>query len=325
MTDKLRWGFLSTARINGALIQPLRDSRRNTLTAVASRSQEKADAYARKNKIKRAYGSYEALLADREIDVVYNALPNHLHAEWTIKAVEAGKHILCEKPFALSVDEVDAMTAAAQKHGKVVAEALMYRSHPQLHKVRELVREGKLGEIKMVNGSYTYPGVDAENYRLQPEMGGGALWDVGIYPLSYARALLGEPLEVFGWQVTGPTGVDETFTAQLRFPGNVYTQLNCSMALPYHTYMEIVGSEATLVIPTPYNPGLKCQLYTSRKGKTDIILVKGMDTYAAEVEDMARAILDGAPSRVTLEDSRANVAAVRALFESARTGKPVTL
>jgi predicted dehydrogenase len=167
--------------------------------------------------------------------------------------------------------------------------------------------------------------VDAENYRLRPEMGGGALWDVGIYPLSYARTLLGEPLEVFGWQVTAPTGTDETFAAQLRFPGNIYTQLNCSMALPYHTYMEIVGSEATLVIPTPYSPGLKCQLYISRKGKTEIIMVKGMDTYAAEVEDMARAILDGAPSRVTLEDSRANVAAVRALFESARTGKPVTL
>jgi D-xylose 1-dehydrogenase (NADP+, D-xylono-1,5-lactone-forming) len=130
---------------------------------------------------------------------------------------------------------------------------------------------------------------------------------------------------VFGWQVTAPGGTDETFVAQMRFAGDVYTQLNCSMALPYHTYMEIVGSDATLVIPNPYNPGLKVQVYISRKGKTEVVMVKGMDTYFAEVEDMAAAILDGAPQRVSLEDSRGNLAAIQALFESAKTGKPVTL
>src|SRR4026208_2380806 len=140
MTDKvLNWGLLSTARINRALITPLRASKRNHLLAVASRTQASADGYAREWKIPRAPGSYEALLADPEIDIVYNSLPNQLHAEWTIKAVEAGKHVLCEKPLALNVEEVDAMQEAARKHGQVVAEAFMYRHHPQTLKVQEMV------------------------------------------------------------------------------------------------------------------------------------------------------------------------------------------
>ncbi len=141
--------MLSTARINNALIPPLQSSKRNKLLAVASRSQEKADAYAREKKIKRAYGSYEALLADPEIDVIYNPLPNHLHAEWTIKAVEAGKHVLCEKPLALSLDEVDAIAAAAGKNGRIVVEAFAYRSHPQTLKVKEIIESGKLGKSKL--------------------------------------------------------------------------------------------------------------------------------------------------------------------------------
>jgi D-xylose 1-dehydrogenase (NADP+, D-xylono-1,5-lactone-forming) len=209
MTQILRWGILSTARINKALIPPLQSSKRNKLLAVASRSQDKADAYARAKKIKRAYGSYEALLADPEIDVIYNPLPNHLHAEWTIKAVEAGKHVLCEKPLALSLDEVDAIAAAADKHGKIVAEAFAYRAHPQTLKVKEIVDSGKLGKIKMVHGSFTFVMTNPDDYRWKPEMGGGGLWDIGCYPLSYTRTVLGaEPLEVFGWQGTAPTGVD---------------------------------------------------------------------------------------------------------------------
>src|SRR5689334_19861238 len=149
----LNWGLLSTARINDALIPPLHASKRNQLVAVASRTQEAADAYAREKKISRAYGSYESLLADPEIDVIYNPLPNHLHAEWTIKAVEAGKHVLCEKPLALNVDEVDAMESAARKHGRVVAEAFMYRHHPQTLKVQEIIKSGVLGTLKLLRGS----------------------------------------------------------------------------------------------------------------------------------------------------------------------------
>ncbi len=155
-TKVLNWGLLSTARINRSLIPPLRASKRNHLLAVASRSQESADAYAKEWKIPRAHGSYEALLADPEIDVIYNPLPNHLHAEWTIKAIEAGKHVLCEKPLALSVDDVDAIAAAAQKHGRVVAEAFMYRHHPQTLKVQELVQSGSLGTLKLLRGSFSF-------------------------------------------------------------------------------------------------------------------------------------------------------------------------
>jgi xylose dehydrogenase (NAD/NADP) len=324
--SRLRWGLLSTASINKALLVPLRASKRNQLLAVASRSQEQADAYARKNKVKRAYGSYADLLADPEIDVIYNPLPNHLHAEWTIKAVQAGKHVLCEKPLALSLAEVDAISAAAEKYGKVVAEAFMYRSHPQTLKAREIIASGKLGKIKMVRGSFTYPGTDPDNYRWKPEMGGGGLWDVGCYPLSYTRMLLGaEPLEVFGWQVIGPTGVDELFVAQLHFPGDVYAQFDCSVRIPYHAFMEIVGDEATLIIPKPFTPSVKETLYMVKGGKTEAVVVKGTETYIGEVEDMADAILLGRPPCVSLADSRHNTAAILALFESAKTGKPVTL
>jgi len=324
-TPPLRWGLLSTAYITKALLDPLRTSKRNRLLAVASRSQGKAGEYARKNKVKRAYGSYADLLADPDIDVIYNPLPNHLHAEWTIKAVQAGKHVLCEKPLALSLAEVDAMSAAAEKYGKVVAEAFMYRTHPQTLKVQEIVASGKLGKVKLVRGSYTYPGTDPDDYRWKPEMGGGGLWDVGCYPLSYTRALLGaEPLEVFGWQVTGPTGVDELFTAQLHFPDDVYAQFDCSVKIPYHVFMEIVGDEATLIIPKPFNPGMKETLYLTRGGKVEKIVVKGTGSYIGEVEDIADAILLGKPQRVSLADSRANTAAILALFESAKTGKPVT-
>jgi predicted dehydrogenase len=324
--SRLCWGLLSTARITKALLDPLRISKRNQLLAVASRSQDKADEYARKNKVKRAYGSYLDLLVDPDIDVIYNPLPNHLHAEWTIKAVQAGKHVLCEKPLALSLIEVDAISTAAEEYCKVVTEAFMYRTHPQTLKAQEIVASGKLGKVKIIRGSYTYPGTDPDDYRWKPEMGGGGLWDVGCYPLSYTRALLGaEPLEVFGWQVTGSSGVDELFVAQLHFPHDVYAQFDCSVKIPYHVFMEIVGDEATLIIPNPFNPGAKETLYLTRAGKVETIIVKGTGSYIGEVEDMADAILLGKPQRVSLADSRANTAAILALFESAKTGKPVTV
>ena len=322
----LNWGLLSTAHINNALIPPLRASKRNRLVAVASRTQESAEQYARKKRISRAYGSYESLLADPEIDVIYNPLPNHLHAEWTIKAVEAGKHVLCEKPLALNVAEVDAMQAATRKHGRVVAEAFMYRHHPQTLKVQELVKSGSLGTLKLIRGSFSFMLTREGDVRLDPAMGGGSIWDVGCYPISYARTVIGEnPLEVFGWQVTGPTGIDETFVGQMRFAHDVLAQFDCSFAIPFRSFMEITGSEGTLTISVPFKPNENEKIYLTRGDKTGTIKIKGQELYIGEVEDMADAILLGKEPRISLEDSRANVAVISALLESARVGKPVKI
>ena len=322
----LNWGLLSTARINRALIPALRASKRNRLLAVASRSKDSADAYAREWRIPQAFGSYDSLLADPEIDVIYNSLPNHLHAEWTIKAVEAGKHVLCEKPLALSVEEVDAIKSAAQRHERVVAEAFMYRHHPQTLKVQEFVKNGALGTPKLLRGSFSFLLSREGDVRLKPEWGGGSIWDVGCYPISYARSVLGQdPLEVFGWQATGPTGIDETFTGQVRFADDVLMQFDSSFAIPFRACMEIVGSDATLNIPRPFKPGTEEKIYLTRNDKIETIKIKGQELYLGEVEDMADAILLGRAPRISLEDSRANVRTIAALLESARTGRPVEL
>jgi predicted dehydrogenase len=304
----------------------LRESKRNHLLAVASRSQAAADAYARQHRIPRAHGSYESLLADADIDVIYNSLPNHLHAEWTIRAVEQGKHVLCEKPLALSLAEVDAITSAAERHGRVVAEAFMYRHHPQTRQLMDLVDRRTLGSIRALRGSFTFQQERDDNYRSNPGMGGGALWDVGCYPISFMRMVTGtEPVQVFGWQTLGPTGIDETFMGQLRFPGEIHGQFDCSFALPFRTFMEIVGTEATLIVPLPFRPGEKTKLFVNRAGRTQTISVKGQYLYTGEVEDLADAILLGKPPRVSLADSRGNIATVLALFESARTERPCPL
>jgi len=320
----LRWGLLSTARINRALIPPLRASQRNQLTAVASRSLEAAEAYAGEWDIPRALGTYEALIDDPEVDVIYNPLPNHLHADWTIRALRAGKHVLCEKPMALTLDELDRMAAAAQETHTVLAEAFMYRHQPQTLKVKELVESGALGSLRLITGAFTFTLENPQDYRLRPDMGGGSIWDVGCYPISYARLIMGsEPLEVFGWQVRGPTGIDETFTGQMRFAGDVLAQFDCGFASPYRTHIEVVGSEATLDIPVPFKPGTREEILLTRGDQQESIEINGPELYAGEIEDMADAILFGKPPRVSLADSRGNVAAILALLESARVGRPV--
>ena len=333
----LNWGLLSTARINRALVPPLNASPRTRLLAAASRSQAAADAYAREWNIPRAHGSYEALLADPEIDVVYNSLPNHLHAEWTVKALRAGKHVLCEKPFALTLAEVDAMIAASKETGKALAEAFMYRHHPQTLKVKELVDSGVLGKLQLIKGAFTYTFTREGNFRGIKEMGGGSLWDVGCYPVSYARLIAGaEPAEVFGWQVEGaalrpegaskgPDGSDMSFVGQMRFANGVHAQFDSGFQSPLRSFIEIVGSDASLNIPVPFKPGLKSQFILRRGNKVETIHVKGQELYMGEVDDMCDAILLGKPPRISLADSRANVAAILALLESAKTGKPVRL
>jgi predicted dehydrogenase len=323
-TKSLNWGLLSTAHINRALITPLRASERNRLAAVGSRAQATADAYAKQWGIPKAHGSYEALLADPEIDVIYNSLPNHLHAAWTIKALEAGKHVLCEKPLALTTAEVDRMAAAAQKQGKVLAEAFMYRHHPQTITVKELVESGAIGQLQLMRGAFTFNIASEADIRLNPETGGGAIWDVGCYPISYARLIVGaEPVEVFGRQVTGKSGVDDSFFGQMAFPGAVTAQFDCGFRSPDRQHLEIVGSAGAIRVPVPFKPTLDESITLYRDDKTEAIQIARQELYIGEVEDMADCILNGKAPRMSLADSRANVAAIVALLESARTGRPL--
>ncbi len=325
MTERiLNWGLLSTAKINRALINPLRASSRARLLAVASRSQSSADAYSREWNIPRAHGSYDALLADPEIDVVYNSLPNHLHAEWTIKALRAGKHVLCEKPFALTLEEADAMSAASKETGKVLAEAFMYRHHAQTLKVKEIVDSGALGKLQLIKGAFSFTLARPGNFRFFKEMGGGSIWDVGCYPISYARTIVGEnPLEVFGWQIEGREGIEESFVGQMKFKDGIHAQFDSGFKSPFRTYVEIIGSDAALRIPNPFKSGIDNEIFIKRGNEEESIKIKGGELYLGEVDDMCDAILLSKPPRISLEDSRGNIATILALIQSAATGKPV--
>jgi D-xylose 1-dehydrogenase (NADP+, D-xylono-1,5-lactone-forming) len=323
----LRWGLISTARINRSLIPPIKASKRSSLIAVASRSEEKAATYAREWEIPKAYGSYDELLNDSEIDIVYIPLPNSMHAEWSIRAAEAGKHVLCEKPLALSLEEVDGIINAAEKAGIIAAEAFMYRYHLQTLKVKELVETGQIGDLLVIRGSFTFNLDRPGDVRLDPALGGGSLWDVGCYPLSYACYIAGSPpTEVFGRQVTGETGIDQVFSAQLSFSNDVFAHFDCSFRIPYQTYMEILGSEAILRVNHPFKPEERETLILkSRAGKEKKILVRGPDAYVGEVQSMEAAVLDNRPPDRSLRESRETVASILALLESARRGTPVGL
>jgi D-xylose 1-dehydrogenase (NADP+, D-xylono-1,5-lactone-forming) len=320
----LNWGLLGTARIAASVLPPLGSSRRNCPVGIASRDLDRARAFAATWQLERAYGSYAEMLADPDIDVVYNALPNALHAEWTIRALEAGKHVLCEKPIALTVSDVDAIAAAAARTQRVAAEAFMYRHHPQTALVKQLAADGSIGEVRIVRGAFRFVLDRDGDVRWDPALGGGSLWDVGCYPVSYARFVLGaEPEEVMGWQRTTDRGVDETFVGQMRFPNGVLMAFDCSLLTPFAAQFEIIGTKGTLRVGTPYKPGLQNDLeLTDTEGQCRVVHPDGQNLYSGEVEDLAAAILDGAAPRVSLAESRGNIAALMALYGSAQSGRP---
>ena len=328
LSQPLRWGLLSTANINRSVIPAIRASKRNVLTAVASRSQETGDAYAKKWEIGTVFGSYEAMLASPDVDVIYNSLPNSLHAEWTIAAAKAGKHILCEKPFALTVADVDAMAAAARENKVVIAEAFMYRHHPQTALVKSIVQSGEIGELRLIRGSFTFNISKPTDVRLNASIGGGSIWDVGCYPISYGRFLFGsEPVEAHGFQTIGASGVDEMFSGTLRFASGAMLQFDSGFRAPFRTHLEVVGSEGIIVVPRPFKP----------TDKEDILVGPSMDElkpravagfehlYSGEVEDVADAILQGKSQLVSHAESRGNIAAILALLRSAQEGKTIAI
>ena len=326
VTKRLSWGLMGTARINRAVIGPIRASKRSQLTAVASRSIDKATAYAKNWGIKQAFGSYAELLSDPGIDVVYISLPNSLHAEWSIKAMQMGKHVLCEKPLTTCAEDVDKLIAIAQQTGKVIAEAFMYRHHPQTLLVKKMVDDGEIGRLQLVRGSFCYTNSRDDNPRFDLALGGGSLWDVGCYPIGYARLLCGEePTTLFGQQVTGETGIDLIFAGQLFFPSGVLAQIESSFITPAKSLIEITGDKGRITIPEPYKPGKKTNIYIGRDGQSRAVSLKGTELYQGEIEDMEHAILLGHPTRISLDDSRGNIAAIEALYQSARSSQLVTL
>ncbi len=323
--QRLRWGLLSTARINRRLIPAMRASNRAELVAVASRDAERARSYAAEWQIPRAHGSYEALLADPEVDAVYISLPNGLHVEWAVAAARAGKHVLCEKPLATSVGGCDEIISAAAAAGVVVAEASMHLYHPLMHKARELVQGGVLGRVALARGSFSFLLDRPGDVRWRPELDGGSLWDVGSYPVSFIRWTLGEPQELFGWQQLAPAGVDGTFAGLLRYESGVLGAFDCGFCGQYRLQAEVVGSEAVLTIERPYALDPSSRLLLRRGHDEEEIPVATADPYQCEIEALASAAFDGEPLPVPLSSSRANVATLVALYESARLGHPMRL
>ena len=324
----LRWGILGPGRIAPRLVRAVAGCTRGELVAVASRDRDRAAAFAATHGVAQAFGSYDALLATSDIDVVYISLPNHLHAEWTIRALEAGKHVLCEKPLALTVDEVDAIATAAERTGRIAVEAFMYLHHPQILRAVELARSGALGRLELVNGTFSFFLTYLDDPRIDPAKGGGSLWDVGCYPVSLARRIAGEePDRVGAFARFDERGVDRTFIGQLHFPSGLLAQFDCGFAARDRERVEIVGSDATLVlevpfVPEPDGPPPSLTMWRGRDGTR--IDIASVDQYVSEVEDLTAAILDRTPPRVDLAFSRGSIAALVDLDRAARVAAGLT-
>ncbi|MEM7110914.1 MAG: Gfo/Idh/MocA family oxidoreductase [Chloroflexota bacterium] len=327
---KVGWGLLSTARINRRVIPAIRMSPRGELVAVASRTAVSATAYAKEWEIPQTFASYEAMLQSDAVDAVYISLPNTLHAEWTAYALRHGKHVLCEKPFATTLAEVDQMTAVAAETGNVLAEAFMYRHHPQTKLVGEWVQNGRLGDVTLVRAVFNFQMGSRQNIRLRPGLGGGSLWDVGIYPVSFAQCVIGgPPTAVFGDQWLGPSGVDEEFAGQMRYTNGAMAQISSSFRTPYFTYAEVQGTNGRLVLTRPFNaldaPDRRLLYFPPGQDTPEEIPVPDEYLYLGEVEDMHDAILHGQPSYLTLSETRNHVKTVLALYQSAQAGQRVDL
>ncbi len=318
----LRWGLLSTARINRRLVPAIRAAERAELVGVASRSLQRAEACAKEWDIPRIYGGYQSLLDDPDVDVVYVSLPNSLHAEWTVRAAEAGKHVLCEKPLAVSVAGCEQILSAAESAGVVVVEAVMYLHHPLLREARRMVEEGAVGRLTLVRGALSFFLDRPDDVRWKPELGGGALWDVGSYPVSFIRRMAGEPEQVFGWQSLAESGVDETFAGLLLYQSAMLGVFDCGFRTPWRSEAQVFGTEGTMIVEGPYTIGAGSRILLRRDSEEEELTLPEIHPYQCEVEALTAAVLDGAPLPVSLASSRANVATMSALYESARSGLP---
>lgn len=316
----LRWGILGTARISRRVIPAIRAGRRSSLVAVASRNRARAEAFAQTWEIPQVVESYQRLLDDPRIDAVYIPLPNSEHVKWTLAAIAAGKHVLCEKPLALDPVDVDQVAAAARAAKICVEEGFMYRHEPLTAKVIELVRSGALGAVRAIVSGFTYTRTGENDVRLDPALGGGALWDIGCYPVTYARLIADrDPKMVFGSAHWTAGGVDEEFMGMLRFPGGATATIYAGFIAASRTWLEVLGSDGALTVPNPFRPGPLETLELERAGTVERIDVPGSpQIFVREVEHFETSVLEGAPPVVSLAESRRTAAMLSALYASAR-------
>jgi predicted dehydrogenase len=329
MTKPLRWGILSTANIGVQKVIPaIQQDARSRVTAICSRSLDSARSTADKLGIEKAYGSYEALLADPEIDAIYNPLPNHLHVPWTLKALEAGKHVLCEKPIALNTEEAQQLIAAREQSGKLVAEAFMVRFHPQWLRAREIVRSGLLGEVRAIQTAFSYFNDNPDNVRNRADIGGGGLYDIGCYAVATARFVLdAEPEKVIGAFDFDPNfGTDRLCSGLVRFPGNRQLSFACSTQLVPYQRVQIFGSKGRLEVQIPFNapPDQPVRLFIDTGsdlygGGIRVEEIPAVDQYTLQANAFATAILDQKPWLYPIEDAIQNMRVIDALFRSAKS------
>jgi predicted dehydrogenase len=324
MAASVKWGILSTADINRKLLPGADASPKVEVVAVASRDASRAEDYAREWKIERAYGSYDELLADPDVEAIYNPLPNTMHTEWSIKALDAGKHVLCEKPISRHTADVEAAFDAAERNDRLLSEAFMFRHNPQTARLTQLIAEGAIGQLRLVRSGFSYSLYDAENIRLRTDVEGGALMDVGCYCVSGSRLLAGEPESVSATAWFGDTGTDWVFTATMRFPGNVLALFDCGTALQERDELEAIGSEGSLFLDDPWHCN-EPVIELRREGGSERIELEPVDSYRLELEDLSDAIRGEGTPLLGREDAVAQARALEALHESAKTARPVSL
>jgi predicted dehydrogenase len=328
--EKVRFGVIGTARIAVQKVIPaMQRSERCRIVAIASRDLTRARAAAEALGIARAYGSYADLLQDPEVEAVYNPLPNHLHVPVSIEAAAAGKHVLCEKPIALTAEEAERLVAARDRAGVLIQEAFMVRSHPQWLRARELVRAGAIGELRIVQGSFGYMNVDPANVRNQAGIGGGGLYDIGCYPIATARFLFGaEPTRVASQIDYDPNfATDRLASVLLQFPTG-QALFYCSTQLVPYQRMQILGTAGRIEIEIPFNapPDRPCRIFFddgSQLGDASARLetFEVVNQYTIQGDLFARAIREGTPLPFPLEDAVANMRVLDAVFRAGRSGR----
>jgi D-xylose 1-dehydrogenase (NADP+, D-xylono-1,5-lactone-forming) len=323
VANAVKWGIVSTADINRKVIPGAHASPKVDLIAVASRDQAHADVYAKRWEIERAYGSYEALLADPEIEAVYISLPNTMHCDWSVKALEAGKHVLCEKPLSRHTDEVEAAFDAAARTSLSLSEAFMYRHNPQTRRAKELVDGGAIGELRLVRSAFSYSLYDKGNIRLRTDVEGGALMDVGCYTVSGSRLFAGEPEKVHGEAWFGPSGTDWVFGGTLRFPGDVLALFDCGTAMPERDELEAIGSEGSLFLDDPWHCNVPV-IELRRDGRVERIELEPVDSYRLELENVSDAIRGEGELLLGRDDAVGQARVLEALHQSATSGTPVS-